>query len=209
VVMLRSPWWVVIVVNMVGCGPTFVSPAPVEKRTTLEGNRTWFWQVKSSSLAFGDCSDAEDFRVGVEALPFSDNSFIIYKTDEKATTAVTQTCTALAVNTCSNSSSGIAFKVMGSELTSTRPATSEVLNVRDQLGMTRKSSCSLRQDEEWTFRDQGSTFQLEVKNTLSLVDEPAATPECELFEQSLSKRSPNGKGVRGCVITFTLQGELR
>lgn len=199
-----------IVVVATGC-PGTVSPQPVQGRTTVEKNSIYFWKVASSTLEWGACSDAEDFRASVSALPVGMNSFLIYKTDADAKIAKAQTCTSLDPATCSDSSSGIVFNVAGTELTFVRdPPSKEALRVRDTTGMERDSTCSLTQLETWTMRDNGPKFDLEVTNSLGLVsDTPDGGAECDLIENSLISRSPNMAGVRGCIITFKLAGDLR
>jgi hypothetical protein len=194
---------------MSGC-PGTVSPQPFQGRTTVEKNTTYFWKVASSTLEWGTCSDADDFRASVSALPVGMNSFLIYKTDPEGKTAKAQTCTSLDPKTCTDSNSGINFDVMGTELIVTRPLLKEPLRVRDTTGLERDSTCSLTQLETWTMRDNGQKFDLDVTNSLGLVsDTPDGGAECELIENSLIARSPNMAGVRGCIITFKLAGDLR
>lgn len=198
-----------IVVVMAGC-PGTISPQPAQGRTTIEKNSIYFWKVATSSLAWGTCSDAEDFRASVSALPVGMNSFLIYKTNAEASVAKTQTCTSLDPATCMDSNSGIVFTVAGTELNFTRPLLKEALRVRDTTGMERDSTCNLTQLETWTMRDNGQKFDLEVNNVLDLVsDTPDGGAECDLIENSLIARSPNMGGVRGCIITFKLAGDLR
>lgn len=206
--MRRSSFWLVVMALSSGCQGT-VSPQPVQGRTTVEKNATYFWKVASSSLEWGACSDAPDFRRSVSALPVGMNSFLIYKTDEAGTKAKTQACTSLDVATCSDSSSGIVFDVAGTELNYTRPILKEPLRVRDGNGVERDSACLITQLESWTMRDQGRTFELEVTNVLGLEDTAMPASECDQIETSLIARSPNMAGVRGCIITFKLGGELR
>ncbi|MDP1920721.1 MAG: hypothetical protein Q8L14_31050 [Myxococcales bacterium] len=207
--MWRAFLVMAIVTVMSGC-PGTVSPQPVQGRTTVEKNTTYFWKVASSTLEWGTCSDAEDFRASVSALPFGMNSFLIYKTDPEGKTAKAQTCTSLDPSTCSDSNSGIVFVVGGTELTFVRDLLKEPLRVRDTTGMERDSTCSLTQLETWTMRDNGPKFELDVTNSLGLVADTAdGGAECDLIENSLISRSPNMAGVRGCIINFKLAGDLR
>lgn len=191
-----------------GCSPT-VSPQPVQGRTKLETNAVYFWKVTSSTVEWGACADAEDFRKTVKPLPFGQNSFLIYRTDAMATKAKAQTCTALDPATCTDSTSGLVFDVAGTELVFTRPVLKEPLRVRDANDVERDSPCQLTQLETWTVRDQGQKFELEVTNALGLEDSTPPSGECELIENNLISRSTNMAGVRGCVITFKMGGELR
>ena len=107
------------------------------------------------------------------------------------------------------SSSNVIFDVAGTELTFTRAETEEALRVRDTNGVERDSTCKLTQLETWTMRDQGQKFELEVTNTLGLKETDMMANECKLIEDNLIARSPNMAGVRGCVLTFKLTGDLR
>lgn len=198
----------VVAVLVVGCSPT-VSPQPVQGRTTVSPNATYFWRVTSSTVEWGTCADASDFRANVAPLPFSMNSFLIYKTDAEAKTATAQSCTSLDPTTCMNSSSNVVFTIAGTELTFPRPETEEALRVRDTNNVERDSTCRLTQLETWTMRDQGQKFELEVTNTLGLRETDMMANECKLIEDNLIARSPNMAGVRGCVLTFKLTGDLR
>lgn len=198
----------VVVGLAVGCSPT-VSPQPVQGRTTVSPNATYFWKVTSSTVEWGTCADAADFRANVAPLPFSMNSFLIYRTDGESKKATAQSCTSLDPMTCMASSSNVVFDVAGTELTFTRAETEEALRVRDTNGVERESTCKLTQLETWTMRDQGQKFELEVTNTLGLKETDMMANECKLIEDNLIARSPNMAGVRGCVLTFKLGGELR
>lgn len=193
---------------VVACSPT-VSPQPVKGRTTVSPNATYFWKVASSTVEWGTCADAPDFRANVAPLPFSMNSFLIYKTNADATKAVAQSCTSLDPTTCMDSSSKVEFTVAGTELTFPRPETEEALRVRDTNNVERESTCKLTQLETWTMRDNGQKFELEVQNTLGLKETDMVANECKLIEDNLIARSPNMAGVRGCVLTFKLTGDLR
>lgn len=199
----------VVAVLVVSCSPT-VSPQPVQGRKTVAPNATYFWKVASSTVEWGACADAPDFRANVAPLPFSMNSFLIYKTNDDATKAVAQSCTSLDPATCMNSSSKVVFEVAGPDLIFTPDAgTEDTLRVRDTNGLERDSTCKLTQFELWTMHDQGLKFELEVTNTLGLKETDMVAKECKLIEDNLIARSPNMAGVRGCVLTFKLTGDLR
>lgn len=198
----------VFAVVVVGCSPT-VSPQPVQGRITVSPNATYFWKVATSTVEWGTCADAADFRANVAPLPFSMNSFLIYKTDAEAKTATAQSCTSLDPTTCMASSSNVVFKVEGTSLTFPRPETEEALRVRDTNNVERDSTCKLTQLEIWTMRDQGQKFELDVTNTLGLKETDMVANECKLIEDNLIARSPNMAGVSGCVLTFKLTGDLR
>jgi hypothetical protein len=191
------------------CGPATISPQPIRGRTTVVSDAVYFWQVKTSTLEWGACADAEDFRSSASALPIGMNNFLIYRTDASGTKARAQTCPALEPSTCRDSTSGIVFDVAGTELVFTRPLLREPLRVRDGSGVVRDSPCQLSQLETWTVRDNGLTFELEVTSTLDLLEPDPPSGECKQVEDDLIARSPNMMGIRGCVITFRLGGDLR
>jgi hypothetical protein len=204
--MLRSSMMLLVVLS--ACGPQTISPAPAPGRVGLQPDATYFWQVQRSTIEWGDCSDAPDFRASASALPFGMNSFFIYKTDAKGTTATTQNCPEINAASCMPSNSGLVFDVFpGPELEEERSPVTEPLRVRDQNGAVRDSTCSLTQVEKWVFRDQGLTFDLEINTALSVTEQTGM--ECKLIEDDLKARSPNGLGITGCVITFRLGGALR
>lgn len=193
---------------LAGCSNT-LSPAPLKGRTTVQASSVYFWKVNTSTVEWGACSDAADFRKSVSALPIGMNSFLIYKTNADAKQARTQACSALDASTCTDSTSGVVFDVAGTELVFTRENPKEPLRVRDQTGVERDSKCKITQLETWAMRDQGMTFELEVTNALGLEDTMPPSGECDQIENNLIGRSPNMAGIRGCIITFKLTGELR
>lgn len=162
----------------------------------LQPDAVYFWQIASSTVEFGQCSDETQFRADVQPLSFTDNSYIIYKVSKDGKTAVTQDCARLDATTCMPSASGITFAIVGRELTFTRES-------KDPVGMT---GCNLQQAETWTLTDNTRTMTMEISNVLSLVDSP---PACESVENDLKSRSPNMLGVQGCVVTFKLTGNLK
>lgn len=164
--------------------------------TGPQPNATYFWQVKTSTVEFGACSDAPDFRAGIEPLEFTDNTFLIYKVSADGKTAVTQSCTRLDSSTCSPSDAGVVFDITGRELTFTESA-------KAPIGTT---GCSLQQTLTWTLTDATRVMTLDINNVLTLVD---SQPGCDAVEVDLKARSPNMLGVEGCVITSKLTGDLK
>jgi hypothetical protein len=161
-----------------------------------QADATYFWQVKTSTLEFGACSDAMDFRMPLTALPITDNTFIIYKVSSDGTKAITQKCDRLDSATCTASDSNVVFDVTGRELNFTQ-------SDKTPIGMT---GCSLQQTETWTLTDATRAMTLDMVNVLTLVD---SQPACDQVEADLKARSPNMLGVEGCVITSKLTGELK
>lgn len=171
---------------LLSCGPR-LSPEP---------NATYFWQIKSSTVEFGACSDLADFRADITPVEVSENSFLIYKVSADGATAPLQKCNTLDSKTCSDSESGIVFSVTGRELTYSETKTSP-------LGT---SGCSLQENITWTVTDSIQTMNLDISNVLTLVNSPAA---CANVEDELKAQSPNMLGVEGCVISYKLSGVIR
>lgn len=159
-------------------------------------NATYFWQIDTSTVEFGACSDAPDFRMDITAVPISDNTFLIYKVNADGKQAVTQSCSRLDVATCSPSDAGVVFDVAGRELTFTE-------SQKTAIGTT---GCSLQQTQTWTALDADRSITVDIANVLTLVD---SQPACDKVEADLKARSPNGLGVEGCVITSKLTGTLK
>jgi hypothetical protein len=175
---------VVLGLGMTSCGGSS-GPSP---------DAFYFWRILTSTVSFGACSDAADFRMGAQPVTISDNSYLIYRVARDVHTAVSQTCTALDAATCSPGS--FVWTIAGHELSSTTESKEAI----------ETGGCSLSQTQTWTLTDQGKTMSLEVANVLSLVDAPTA---CNDIETALRARSPNMLGVDGCVVNFMLTGELR
>jgi hypothetical protein len=177
------------ILALAGCGG---SPS-----NALTPNAVYFWQITSSTVEFGQCSDDASFRMDAQPIAFTDNSYLIYRVSQDGKTAVTQECARLDANTCKASANPITFTIAGRELTFTRQS-------KAPIGMT---GCNLQQSETWTLADKGNkTMTLDIANTLSLVDSP---PACDAVEADLKMRSPNMLGVEGCVVTFKLTGNLK
>lgn len=175
-----------LAVLLAGCGQY---PGP-------QANATYFWQIKTSTIEFGACSDAVDFRTGLTAVPITDNTFVIYKVSADGKQAVTQKCDRLDTATCSPSDSNVIFDIAGRELNFTQ-------STKAPLGTT---GCSLEQTETWTLTDATRQMTLNLVDVLTLVDSP---PACDRVEADLKARSPNMLGVEGCVITSKLTGDLK
>ena len=172
---------------LMACGPR--KPGP-------EAEQIYFWHVRASTLEFGQCSDDPEFRKDINPLEFGDNSYIVFKVAKDVQTAKQQTCESLSASTCTDTQGGIVFDIAGTELTFSR-------EFKDPIGMT---GCSLQQNENWTFRDEGLAFSLDIANVLTLTD---ATTACDNVDANLKLKSPNMQGVSGCVITWKLTGDLR
>lgn len=163
---------------------------------SIQPGAVYFWQVKTSTLEFGACSDAPEFRADLNPVPISDNTFVIYKISADGKQAVTQKCETLDPKTCADSSTMVVFDVVGREMTYSKSSVSD-------LGAT---GCSLQQTETWTLTDAVDHMTLDLVNVLTLINSPTA---CEKVEADIKRDSPNMLGVEGCVITSKLTGDLK
>ncbi len=172
----------------------FLSGCPAY--TGPQADATYFWQIKTSTIEFGACSDEPEFRAPLTPIEITDNTFVIYKVSRDGKQATSQKCTTLDAKSCTDSDSPKVFDITGRDL---------VLTQTDKapIGTT---GCSLQQTETWTLTDATRVMTLDLVNVLTLVDSP---PACDQVEADMKARSPNMLGVEGCVITAKLTGELR
>lgn len=169
-----------------GC-PGYTGPQP---------DATYFWQIKTSAIEFGACSDEPMFRAPLTPIEITDNTFVIYKVAHDGKTATSQKCTSLDAKSCTDSDSAKVFDITGRDLIRTETR-------KEPIGTT---GCSLQQTETWTITDATRAMTFELVNVLTLVDSP---PACDQVETDMKARSPNMLGVEGCVITSKLTGELK
>jgi hypothetical protein len=182
---------------VVSCSPT---PPGVQ------ANSTYFWLVTSSGVMFNDfCSDDMTFRTMNAPLAFMDNSYIIYKGSADAKTATLMSCTMLDPSSCTPSSTTlpdggvgppIVFDVAGAEL-------SYQTESKAPIGTT---MCNQQDDTVWLLTDHVQTLDVQITDTISLVD---SDTDCGRIESDIESRSPNHKGYQGCAITFAIGAAAR
>ena len=177
-----------IVVLLAACGPG--KPGP-------RANQTYFWRVTSSTVEFNDnCSDEPAFRMANGALEFSANSYVVYKASADAKKATLMKCTMLDANTCSPADSGVVFDVAGAEMT----------YAFELKTFTGSGKCNILDTQSWILTDKLTTLDMQISDTLQLVDDP---PICDQLEANAKSRAPNGKGFEGCTITFKIGASNR
>lgn len=170
------------------CSPT--PPGP-------QAGVTYFWLVTSSQVAFNDyCSDDPTFRMMNAPLKFADNSYVIYKGSDDGKKATLMTCTQLDPSSCTPSSSNVVFDVAGAELSF------ETEN-KQPIG---SGPCNQLDTQAWILTDKVQTLDMQISDTLSLVDD---TTTCNRIETDAENRSPNHKGYQGCTITFLIGASSR
>ena len=164
-------------------------------------NAVYFWKLDSSTLAWGQCSDAPEFRSGVTPIEVKDNSFIVYRVSADGKSAQSQRCARLDSSTCSDDDAGVRFDVTGQELTFTQTFADPIEN----------ANCALTQTQTWTLTDLKTTMTLDITNVLTLTPSGAAADAgtCADVQQQLATRSPNMLGIEGCVITSNVKGTLK
>lgn len=175
-----------LVVAAAGCGPQARKPGP-------NAGEFAFWRVTSSNVDFGECSDEPGLRESLGPIDAGTDRYFLYRVAPDGATARAQDCTHLSRSTCHDLDGGAVFTIAGNELTFTDESTAPITN----------TTCTLKVLETWTLTDQGEQCLVDVKDLLSLVGPQA---ECQRVEADLLRRSPNMKGVTGCVVTYTLSG---
>lgn len=170
------------------CGPGKPGPA---------ANQTYFWRVTSSTVEFNSmCSDEKAFRDANGPIKFAENSFIVYRGSADAKKASLMKCMTLDANSCTPADSGIVFDVAGAELSySTELRT-----------FTGQGMCNILDTQTWIMTDKLQTLDVEISDTLSLVDDQ---PVCDQLEANAKTRSMNGMGFQGCTITFKIGASAR
>jgi hypothetical protein len=178
------PFALVTLLLAVACGPP-PKPGP-------QPNVTYFWRVISSEVEFNSmCSDEASFRMANGPLKFESNSYVVYKASEDAKKATLMKCTMLDPGTCTPADSGVVFDVAGAEMT-------YATELRTATG---SGMCRILDTQTWIMTDKGMTLDIEISDTLSLVDDPMT---CDQLEANAKARAPNGMGFQGCTITFKI-----
>jgi hypothetical protein len=173
---------------LVACGPPKPGPQP---------NVTYFWRVTTSDVEFNPmCSDDPMFRQANGPLMFEANSYVVYKASSDGTTATLMSCTMLDASTCTPAKSNVVFDVTGAEL-----------NYATELKTpTGSGMCNILDTQNWLLTDMVTTMELDISDTLSLVDDPTT---CDMIESQARARAPNGQGFQGCTITFKIGASNR
>lgn len=154
-------------------------------------NETVYWKVTKSDVEFGQCTDDPLFRDQIKPVEFSENSYFVYRVEQDGTKATNMACTSFAPSSCVKSEPELVFDVAGNELNLTR-------QLKNPIG---DGGCQLQTTQQWVATDKGTAMDLDVSNTMSLVDHPT---ECERIEQDVKSQSPNQLGFQGCVVTYKL-----
>lgn len=184
---MRHVTFALALVLATGCPGPATGPTP---------GGTYFWRVLSSTIEFGACSDEPTFRDGLRPVPFTENSFVVYRVADDGATAVTQDCSRLDAQSCVTPAMPDTYDISGFELTRSETFKNPIQN----------SSCMLSQNVNETIVESGRSMTFELISILTLTDSPT---DCPNVESGLKRNSPNGLGVEGCVITRRLTGELK
>lgn len=151
---------------------------------------TLYWRVISSDVSYSACTDDPEFRT-IEPIPFDENTYFIYRVEQDGKKATALKCESFDPASCQPHTSGLAFDVAGTELLFSQEGKSPIGS----------AGCNLLDSQTWVLTDHGTTMTMEVNHVLSLVDAPAA---CDTVEETVKAQSPNGVGLRGCMVKFTL-----
>jgi hypothetical protein len=170
-----------LAILLVSCGPRSPGAKPGE---------TLYWRVTSSDVSYASCTDDPQFRT-IEPIGFDENTYFIYRVERDGKKATALTCQSFDSASCVPHSSGLAFDVAGTEL----------LYAREGKSAIGQNGCMLLDSQSWVLTDHGVAMDMEVSHILSLVD---AQEACDQVEETIKAQSPNGLGVRGCIVRFTL-----
>jgi hypothetical protein len=170
-----------LAVLLSSCGPRKPGAKPGE---------TLYWRVVSSEVSYAACTDDPNFRT-VEPIAFDENTYFVYRVERDGKRATALQCQSFDPASCEPHPSGLAFDIAGIEL----------LFAQEGKSPIGQNGCMLMDTQSWVLTDHGLTMDMEVSHILSLVDEPAA---CDQVEETIKAQSPNGLGVRGCIVKFTL-----
>jgi hypothetical protein len=182
---MRTPLLLLPLGLLAACGPREPGPHPGE---------TIFWELHTSSVEFGQCSDVAAFRDNFPALPTGPNTFLVYQVDASGAEAVALTCARKDASACAPTNPPFVFTVAGSEL---------VAGVDRPKRPVGGGPCNLATSEAWLVEDKGERMELAITITLSLVDDAQV---CADLEAGYQRESPNGLGVNGCTVTLRAQG---
>ncbi len=174
---------VVLVLGCGGAGSGGFKPQP---------GQTYFWRLDTSTSEIGACTDNPEVAKNFAPLQFEAGSAFIYKVSADGKTATAQTCTSTDVKTCKTADPLVTFTIAGSELSMGS----------DQSQQIGTSACTLKSAESWVATDKGTTMDIAITDTFSLVNSPT---DCDAFETELKAKSPNGRGIAGCAVVFNLK----
>lgn len=180
---MKQSRWLAAVVLFLACG------GPREPGAVA--NDVVYWKVESSNIDFAQCSDDPQFRDQIQPIAFQADSYFVYKVSKDAKQATVQSCQNFDPSSCKDSSPALTFDVVGNELSLNR-------EFKEEVG---DAGCNLQTIQSWVGEDKGTSLALNVSNTMSLTDAPAA---CDRIEQSAKQYAPNGLGYQGCVVTYKL-----
>ncbi|MBI3183872.1 MAG: hypothetical protein HYZ28_17180 [Myxococcales bacterium] len=172
---------------LVACGPRQPGPRPGE---------VLFWRVTSSEVSFVECTDDPGFRDQLKPVAIDENTYLIYRVEKDGRRATALSCESFSAASCSDHPSGIVYEVAGNELFYSR-------ETKDPIGT---GGCMLQDAQSWVLTDKGVTLEMVASHVLGLVDSPT---DCESLEAQVKRQSPNGLGVQGCIVRFTLGAMLR
>jgi len=178
---------VVAALTLLCCGPRAPGPHPDE---------TMFWRITSSEAAMTACTDDPSFKDQVKPIEYTDNTYLMYRVAKDGKQATALACTQLDSRTCQDSPSGIVFDV----------AEHELLYATESKEAIGDGGCQLQGAQSWVLTDKGETLTMEVNNSLSLVDSPTVCPK---IEEQVKAQSPNGLGVQGCIVQYTIGATIK
>jgi hypothetical protein len=161
-----------------------------------------FWGITDESDAFVSCSNDPTFQSffdpGTSTSAFFNqfkvNTLFAYLLSQDGTSATEEACGSTDPNSCATTSS--VFQVAGDQL-----LFAETQNI--QFNGT--TACQMQDSRNWTLTDNGTTLGMAVSDALSLIGDATT---CSQLDQQQKSQSPNGLGIQGCIVNFTMSASL-
>lgn len=164
-----------------------------------EERKVFFWHITSADVEFGSCTDESWFRDVFAAPDAGTNTYLIYEIAKDGKTASTLDCTRVSVDYCEKPANPVVWDVEGNELTRGLSFNSTIPD----------SGCSIQETITDTITDNGKTMTDATVDVISLVEDAAGSGACTQLDTEVKGHSTNGFGLEGCVVTLTVQGEIK
>jgi hypothetical protein len=171
------------------CGLLFACGA----RKPMDGKGSViYWTVTDTAVNFVGCSDDPQFQANFT--PIAVGSNFEYRLASDGQSATSTSCTTTNSNSCTDNTSMV-FQVAGDELLLSQTLNSPVTG----------STCSIEDSRNWDLVDSGQSLGITISDALSLVGDATS---CAQVQQQQINRSPDKKGIQGCIINYALKASF-
>jgi hypothetical protein len=164
-----------------------------------EERDAFFWHITSANVEFGQCTDEAWFRDVFAAPDAGTNTYLIYEVAKDGKTASTLDCTRVSIDYCTTPADPIVWQVEGNELTRGLTFNSVIPD----------AGCSIQENVTDTITVNDKTMSDATVDVISLVEDTAGSGACTELDTQVKGHSTNGFGLEGCVVTLTVQGEIK